>query len=557
VAVANQALHINYGYWNSTLINSQVLAIHAALMPPKTNPNSDTTPAKILYFGGSQHDPQLPFGKNSWRLFDTETNTVSTPAINISHDLFCSGHAHTKDGDLLIVGGNQYYAGSRNYAGEIPDATPPTAPCAAAGGAVINIHKCEGHFTGTPTAYVFGYGSEQVTQAQSMSRGRWYPTVTQINATGMQLLALRGHPAVSDTSHDNFDISSFLSPSSGWTNRGTLATGTLYPRAHLTPYGGGLGSTVVASPTTSNFTGALRPSAGSIVVDNIAAAPNPADGDYAGFHTSSVLLPLRPSANGVYPPGKIMMTNNRYPIVLNLANPSLGWTRTPDRALPAAGGDPQVRMHAISTLLPTGDVLVTGGYTDPQNEATAVLSTEIYREDLNQWNEVRPATVGRNYHSTTLLMPDGRVWTAGGNKRAGYAQTGQPNGDGRELRIEIFEPWYYSLSRPAIAANYGLIQPPASGTWTINTNTNQGTLGTQITRVALLAPGSVTHAFNSDQRYVELRITGTSNNAVTVDVPANRSVLPSGWYLLFISRSSNGNAAGAHIPSKGRWVRIP
>jgi hypothetical protein len=240
--------------------------------------------------------------------------------------------------------------------------------------------------------------------------------------------------------------------------------------------------------------------------------------------------------------------------ILDLGNIPAGWQNTPARPNPSIGGFPRLRQHAIATLLATGDVFVSGGYADPGNEATAVKYTEIFREDLNAWREGPSAVVGRNYHSTALLLPDGRVWTAGGNKRARFSQTEQPNGDGRELRIEIFTPWYYDSSRPTIASGFGLVQPPASGTWRIHTGL--GTTGTSITRVALIAPGSVTHAFNNDQRYVELRITNRGSNWVEANVPASEGVLPRGMYMLVISRSSNGNGAGAHVPSLARWVNV-
>ena len=83
-----------------------------------------------------------------------------------------------------------------------------------------------------------------------------------------------------------------------------------------------------------------------------------------------------------------------------------------------------------------------------------------------------------------------------------------------------------------------------------------GTTGTSITRVALIAPGSVTHGFNNHQRYVELRITNRSTSWVEVNVPSAEAVLPRGFYMLVISRSSNGNSVGAHIPSPARWVSV-
>src|SRR5205085_2213072 len=94
--------------------------------------------------------------------------------------------------------------------------------------------------------------------------------------------------------------------------------------------------------------------------------------------------------------------------------------------------------------------------------------------------------------------------------------------------------------------------PSAGGNWGVNTTTS----GTSVTRVALIAPGSVTHSFNVDQRYVELKIVSKTSTKVTVSVPASRSILPKGWYMLIISKSSSNHPAGAHVPSVAKWVKL-
>jgi hypothetical protein len=551
------ANHINYGSWNPPSANVNALAIHAALMPTSTWLTSSDS--RVFFFGGSQHDPALPFGKNAWRLYNPATGSVTTLNFN-GADAFCSGHAHTIDGQLLIVGGNEFYgedAGGKGWngmqlPGHVPANTAPTASCGAAGGATMNVHKCEGHFMGHRKVYAFNPAFNTLTELTSTERGHWYPSVLRVTGGGHELLTTAGHIASNEmpgsTGHDNWDFEVMHNASPNWTKVGSLQTSSYYPRGHLTPFAGG---TLILNSAAGGTTAAIQFGTTTSVGVPIATAP----AEYRGFHASSVLLPLRPNANGVYPPGKIMMTNEMNSVMLDLNNTAAGWVNTPARPNPAAGGGPKTRMHAIATLLATGDVFVSGGYSDPGNETTAVKYTEIWRDDLNAWHEGASAAVGRNYHSTALLLPDGRVWTAGGNKRAGFAQTGQPNGDGRELRVEIFTPWYYNLSRPTIASGFNLWQPPASGTWRINTGT--GTTGTSITRVAMIAPGSVTHAFNNDQRYVELRITNRGTSWVEVNVPSSQAILPKGFYMLVISRSSNGNAAGAHIPSVARWVAMP
>lgn len=71
---------------------------------------------------------------------------------------------------------------------------------------------------------------------------------------------------------------------------------------------------------------------------------------------------------------------------------------------------------------------------------------------------------------------------------------------------------------------------------------------TAIVWVTLTRLGSVTHAFDSNQRFNELSFVPTSGG-LTVTTPASRNLAPPGHYMLFIL---NGNG----VPSKARIIRI-
>jgi len=62
-----------------------------------------------------------------------------------------------------------------------------------------------------------------------------------------------------------------------------------------------------------------------------------------------------------------------------------------------------------------------------------------------------------------------------------------------------------------------------------------------------------THAFDFNQRYIELRAVGFSPNAsgvsLTVEAPEDGFVAPPGWYMLSVV-----NAWG--LPSEARWVQV-
>jgi hypothetical protein len=113
-------------------------------------------------------------------------------------------------------------------------------------------------------------------------------------------------------------------------------------------------------------------------------------------------------------------------------------------------------------------------------------------------------------------MPDGRVWTAGSsqNSEGGIAH--------RNLDIEIFEPWYYgNPDRPYVTDAPSLARPGE----TIEVTS---TFANEIERVVVVRCGSCTHAFNPDQRLIELKCWYTTGDKLRVEMPANAFICPSG-----------------------------
>ena len=69
-----------------------------------------------------------------------------------------------------------------------------------------------------------------------------------------------------------------------------------------------------------------------------------------------------------------------------------------------------------------------------------------------------------------------------------------------------------------------------------------------VTKVALVRPGAVTHQINTDQRHLFLSFT-TSGDALTAQLPSNTNLTPPGYYMLFLL-----NALG--VPSLATWVQL-
>jgi hypothetical protein len=167
-----------------------------------------------------------------------------------------------------------------------------------------------------------------------------------------------------------------------------------------------------------------------------------------------------------------------------------------------------------------------------------VLKSEVYDPTTDTWTELAPINCPHLYHSTALLVPDGRVIRGG--------KDGQFQHDPYryfEHRLELFSPPYvFAPSRPQITSapgHSGYGQEVAIGC------ASPG----DVARVALIRAGSVTHGFHMDQRYVGLELKGTSATDVTVKLSPNGGVAPPGAYMLYLV-----DAAG--VPSLGKIIKL-
>ena len=215
--------------------------------------------------------------------------------------------------------------------------------------------------------------------------------------------------------------------------------------------------------------------------------------------------------------------------VLDMTQTQPAWRETAPMVFP--------RSYHNLTLLPDGSVLATGGgqTTDPFDQTQAVFAAELWSPSTETSTAMASITVPRLYHSTALLLPDGRVLSAGGGRFGGTAVDDQ-------LSAEIYSPPYlFKGARPVISSAPGLLSYNAS--FSIATPNAAG-----IASVALLRLGSVTHHFNPDQRYLSLSFQ-IAGSALSVQAPVNANIAPPGYYMLFIV-NTNG------VPSVATILRI-
>lgn len=242
------------------------------------------------------------------------------------------------------------------------------------------------------------------------------------------------------------------------------------------------------------------------------------------------------------------------------------WKET---ALRNEGIRDRARRDPNATILPTGEIFVSGGVDQVGKH---VLEGEIYNPFMTPrgpngsaaggtWRTVAAAKVGRDYHSVALLMPDGRVWHAG---------TGSGKLNVKE-EVDIYEPWYYSKTRPIIRSVNGPDEDPIyAGAPVMHLHDSGVTVGINhfrpISKFVLVRAGSVTHAFNYDQRYVELQSEllfvsepnpippipdegGRKRYTFRLTSPPSSNIAPLGNYLLFAIDDRG-------VPSVGRFIRL-
>ena len=193
------------------------------------------------------------------------------------------------------------------------------------------------------------------------------------------------------------------------------------------------------------------------------------------------------------------------------------------------------KMYVSAVILPNSTVVETGGSRKSREAVppgtASTFSTQIYDPATGSLTDAPPSTMQRGYHSSAVLLPDGRVATFGGN----------PNDNSFEMRIEIYTPGYWYGSRPVIDSVASEL--PRGTAMPITTH------GTNpVASAVLVRPMAVTHSFDPAQRLVDLPFVATPT-AGQITVPTNANLVPPGWYMLFVRDALK-------TPSVAKWVHV-
>ncbi|MBV9563864.1 MAG: DUF1929 domain-containing protein, partial [Bradyrhizobium sp.] len=418
-----------------------------------------------------------------------ETHKVSSPTLPDESpvNLFCSGHALLADGRLFVAGG----------------------------------HLTDGH--GVNQASLYDWEHDAWTPLPPMNHGRWYPTVTLLADGGV--LVTSGTFAEGAGPVQLNDVPQIWSAETGWRSlNGEVLS--LYPRMHV------LANDRVFVAGTDPVSHVLDPRSGEW-----SSAPNRANGD-------------RQYAPAVsYAPGKIIYIGggNDPPTNVPTARSEIIDFDENNAAWQATMPMSQPRRQHNATVLPDGTVLVTGGTKgggfdggfNDLGPGQPVHEAELWSPSNGHWTPLAAEAEDRCYHSTALLLPDGRVLSAGGGE---YNPNGNPiRAEDVHTSAQIFNPPYlFRGARPIIdgapvQAEYG-------------TDVVIRCSGAPPLRATLVKPGSVTHSLDTNQRCVELKL-ATNGKQATLTLPANSAICPPGFYMMFLL-SAEG------VPSVAHFIRL-
>ncbi|MDQ3847876.1 MAG: DUF1929 domain-containing protein [Thermoproteota archaeon] len=488
------------GSWASGKDTSTV-AIHASILPN----------GKIFYLAGSGYHSSHQGGPYEARVLDPNTGGESN--ISLSEDLFCAGQAPLPNGNILLAGGTLRYD--------------------------IATDNCNGKWHGLKSVFEFDWSTNSLTKVTSMKHGRWYPTC--ITMADGNVMVTAGYDEYGDhnrlveiynTSSKSWSVSSASSGGSTYTV-GNSSTGTcsgagsptysgaspnlfLYPRMHLLPNG----NIVVAG-----------------MLDDIRLW-NRSNGSWSTLGLSSpsyrhygtsVLMPLN---NTTTEKGKILIvggsptssdpaTRTCQILDFNTGNPSI---RT-------VGSLTYGRKYLAPVILPDGKVVVFGGAA--QGNSNPRYIPEMFDPSIEKWTTLPAASVPRVYHQVSLLLPDGRVWTAGST----------PTRSKWELRTEFFRPAYYSVSRPSISDTPSV--GAYGGSITIPTSS-----ASSISKATLVKCPDTTHHYDSNMRCLTLAVKSRTSSSVAAEAPLNANLAPPGYYYVHVINSSG-------VPSSAKIIRIP
>jgi hypothetical protein len=499
------------GAWETAKTQFPIVAIHAAVLPT----------GKVMFFSYPTY-PNRPNNAEAY-LWDP-THPEVPPVIKNPPDkanIWCAGQTFTADGELVVFGGNlDYELGSQTW-------------------------------KGLDRVFTFNPWTETWREQPKMAHGRWYPTGVRMPNGQIPIVSgLDESGILIPHSNTNQDIELFTPPTAlgglGTIKKvGSIGTGDeverakkpigqLYPRMVVMASG----HTILAGPDkeTSWFINDADPFTW---------------GDIPNLNRDRTWGTTVPLPSGPGGPTKLLAIGGTQ----FSGEPSTTTTELFDET----GGGWQLqtgkdnlygRGHANTVLLPDGSMVEVGGgrgsldgfesalhYAEPEKR-----HIELWDPATGKWRLGPEQTEARAYHSTAVLLPDGRVMSAGDDYNGDPGKIDANNDTNpMEDTAEIYKPPYlFRGDRPTIAS--------APATIGFNGSFGVDTPNTNIASAALVAPAAVTHGVDMNQRMLKLPVV-QGTGCVSVTAPTGPNAAPPGWYMLFLLNDQG-------VPSVAKFVKL-
>ncbi|KAL4584290.1 hypothetical protein LXL04_008886 [Taraxacum kok-saghyz] len=396
---------------------------------------------------------------------------------------------------------------------------------------------------------------------KGLNRHRWYATNHILPGGGRQII-IGGHDAFSYEFYPKISSSdkAFNLPFLSETNNRKIEN-NLYPFVFLTPEGHLF--------MFANNRAILLDYTKNKVLKTYPTIPGGHPRNYPSTG-SAVLLPLKMKNGSVISFGVLVCGGAPKGAFLNAQKGKFNGALDSCGRIKITDPNPQWEMDTMPlarvmgdmVLLPNGHVLIingasagTGGWEYGRNP---VLSPVVYRPKNpvgSRFEVQHPSTIPRMYHSTAILVRDGRVLIGGSNPHQRYVFKNvlYPT----ELSLEAFSPSYLESSSSKMRPK--IISPKSKtdvsyGDRVIIRFALTGPLDPNSVTVTLVSPAFNTHSFSMNQRLLLLERTnftkgvGNSSYKVHVTAPPSGNIAPAGNYLLFVVHRE--------IPSPGIWINM-
>ncbi|ROO83674.1 N-acetylneuraminic acid mutarotase [Actinocorallia herbida] len=509
---------------------------------------------KVLLIAGSGNGgARFKRGEFVTKVYDPKTNTFTN--VPTPYDMFCAGHVQLPDGRVLVLGGTEDFA---EFSGGVSDE------------GIGYVYESKG-WSGAKKSYIFDPATNRYSRVNDMVDGHWYPSATLLG--NGDVYSVGGYDYERGPNEE-----SVISPYSerfSWATRKWLGDAKVpetdinwatYPSLVLAANGKLFynGSSVFGHPSYYGNgkivgPGYLDPATGAY--REIGGTRDDA-GDNAGLRyaaardqSASLLLPPAQDQRVMVIGGKDFTDAAGFGLratdVIDLrkgnsANyadgPNLpyGKVEIGGQIVQQGGGKGKVYVSAV--ILADGKVMETGGsqYNRAEHVHEASILDPAKSTGSMRWKSVAADPVARTYHSSAVLLPDGRVMAIGSNPDISVAADG---GDSYfDTRISIYYPPYLYTKGEAPKVT------KASKRWSYGSAPTI-TTSTPVTSAYLVRPIAVTHSSDPNQRAVKLPLKSLGGNRYRLDVTGSRNIAPPGWYMLFVKNKSGK-------PSAASWVRI-